>query len=67
VLITVIITIVISTCKDVVIVQLGVDLVLLDDVSHDPLGAAVLLSGQQPPQRLGKDPAWRQDRTLSPQ
>lgn len=38
-------------------VLLHVHLVLLRDVPHDPLGAAVLLRSQQPPQGLGEDPA----------
>lgn len=52
------------TCEDVISVQLGVNLVLLGNVSHDPLGAAILLSGQQPPQRLGEDPTWKQENNL---
>lgn len=38
------------TCEDIVGVELHVHPVLLCYVSHDPLGAAVLLRGQQPTQ-----------------
>lgn len=44
------------TCEDIVGVKLHVHLVFLCYVSHDPLGAAVLLSGQQPTQWLREDP-----------
>lgn len=44
------------TCENVISVQLHVHLVLLCDAAHDPLGTAVLLSGQQPAQWLGEDP-----------
>lgn len=44
------------TCEDIISVKLHVHLVLLCYVSHDPLGAAVLLSGQQPTQGLREDP-----------
>lgn len=44
------------TCEDIISVKLHVHLVLLRYVSHDPLGAAVLLSGQQPTQWLREDP-----------
>lgn len=44
------------TCEDVFWVQLHVHAVLLRYVAHDPLGAAVLLSSQQPTQGLREDP-----------
>lgn len=50
------------TCENVIGVQLHVHSVLLCYASYDPLGAAVLLSGQQPAQRLGEDPDRRQRR-----
>lgn len=44
------------TCQDVIGVELHVHPVFLRYVSHDPLGAAVLLGGQQPTQWLREDP-----------
>lgn len=44
------------TCQDIIGVKLHVHSVFLRYVSHDPLGAAVLLSGQQPTQWLREDP-----------
>lgn len=38
------------TCEDIICVKFHVHSVFLCYVSHDPLGAAVLLSGQQPTQ-----------------
>lgn len=44
------------TCEYIIGVKFHVHLVLLCYVSHDPLGATVLLSGQQPTQWLREDP-----------
>lgn len=44
------------TCKDVFGVMLQVHVVLLCYVFHDPVGAVILLRGQQPTERLREHP-----------
>lgn len=48
--ISMLISIYFVTCQDIINVKLHVRSVFLCYVSHNPLGAAVLLSGQQPTQ-----------------
>lgn len=55
------------TCKDVTCVKLHIPhLVFLHDVSHNPLGAAVLLSGQQPTQWFREEPVKKRKNRESP-
>lgn len=52
------------TCENIICVKLHVHSVFLCYVPHDPLGAAVLLSGQQPTQGLREDPVKKTGEVL---